>query len=221
VSAPGRPGVAAFDVDGTLLAGDSLAPFLGRLLGRRRATQVVAASGPAMLAAYRTTGRDGAKAVLIARALTGLPVRHVAAEGERYGRELATQVRPAMAGRLSWHRDSGHRVIIVSASLAFYLDAFGRQLGVDQVIATRLEEDGNGHLTGRLLGPNVRGAEKAARLSVALGDQRVELWAYGDSPGDREMLAMADHPHLVGGRRARPRAPRERRVTPAGRARSG
>jgi phosphoserine phosphatase len=34
----------------------------------------------------------------------------------------------------------------------------------------------------------------------------VELWAYGDSPGDAELLAMADHPTWVG-RRALPAGP--------------
>ena len=28
----------------------------------------------------------------------------------------------------------------------------------------------------------------------------VELWAYGDSAGDRELLADADHPHKIGRR---------------------
>jgi phosphatidylglycerophosphatase C len=60
-------------------------------------------------------------------------------------------------------------------------------------------------------GLNNRGPEKVARLQAWL-DARfgsgadVELWAYGDSPGDAELLAMADHPTWIG-RRA-PRAGR-------------
>jgi phosphatidylglycerophosphatase C len=55
-------------------------------------------------------------------------------------------------------------------------------------------------LTGRLDGLNVRASQKALRLAEILGPGPVELWAYGDSAGDREMLAMADHPTLVGRR---------------------
>jgi phosphatidylglycerophosphatase C len=106
-----------------------------------------------------------------------------------------------MAQAMAWHRAQGHRLILVSASLAIYLGPFARASGFDLVIATRLSTDDDGRLTGRLEGANVRGPEKARLLTAALGDQPVELWAYGDSAGDRQMLAMADHPHRVGRRR--------------------
>ncbi|MHB1533276.1 MAG: HAD family hydrolase [Acidimicrobiales bacterium] len=199
---PTRPGVAAFDFDGTLVGGDSLAPFLIRLLGRPRFGQILARSGPPMLAAYRVGGRDASKAALLVRAVAGLESRQVAAVGEAYGAGLARRVRPDMAARLAWHGDQGHRRVLISASLSAYLEPFGRQAGFDEVIATRLEVDETGRLTGRILGANVRGAEKAARLVSLLGPVPVELWAYGDSAGDRELLAMADHPHRVGLRRA-------------------
>ena len=65
-------------------------------------------------------------------------------------------------------------------------------------------------LTGALSGANVRKAEKARRLSDWLRRRRpYELWAYGDSSGDDELLAMADHPTWIGRRadpQLRPRA---------------
>lgn len=194
-----RPGVAAFDFDGTLVAGDSLSPFLRMVLGRR-AVPAVAASSPAMLAAYRSGGRDAAKAALLSRVLAGVDAGHVERHGKAFGATLAGRIRPQMAERLAWHRDQGHRLILVSASLVAYLEPFGALAGFDEVIATRLEVSVTGTLTGRLVGANVRGEEKAVRLRAALGDGPVELWAYGDSTGDREMLAMADHPMLVGRR---------------------
>jgi phosphatidylglycerophosphatase C len=69
------------------------------------------------------------------------------------------------------------------------------------VIATRLEVGSDGRLTGHMDGANVRAEQKAIRLSEVLNGSRpgsVELWAYGDSAGDDQMLAMADHPTLVG-----------------------
>jgi phosphatidylglycerophosphatase C len=111
---------------------------------------------------------------------------------------LAGRIRPDMADRVAWHRRSGHELVLVSASLTAYLEPFARHLGLDQVIATQLEVGPDGVLTGRLAGPNVRGAEKAIRLRRWLGEDPVEIWAYGDSAGDREMLQMADHPTLVG-----------------------
>ena len=49
-------------------------------------------------------------------------------------------------------------------------------------------------------GPNVRAEQKAIRLAEALAPDPVEIWAYGDSAGDVEMLAMADHPVWAGRR---------------------
>ena len=64
------------------------------------------------------------------------------------------------------------------------------------------ERDAGGVLTGRLSGANCRGPEKARRVREWLagaGLDGAELWAYGDSPGDAELLAMADHPVRVDG----------------------
>jgi phosphatidylglycerophosphatase C len=77
----------------------------------------------------------------------------------------------------------------------------GDALGVDAVLATRLAADGE-TFTGALVGENCRGPEKlrrldewlAARVGVEGGRNGVELWAYGDSAGDRELLEVADHP---------------------------
>lgn len=190
-------GVAAFDFDGTLIPGDSLRPFLIRVLGYRRFVDTITAAGPSMVAEYRRGGRDAAKLVLLRRALQGRPARDVLIEGEQFGQELVSKLRSDMADRLRWHRARGHRLILVSASLAAYLEPLGRHVGFDQVIATRLAVDDDGLFSGALVGANVRGQEKADRLRGALASDDVELWAYGNSSGDRELLAMADHPVWV------------------------
>lgn len=206
--------MAAFDFDGTLVDGDSLIPFLALLhrggvdnrLGQRMAeARLLATSGPAMVGAYRRSGRDAAKVALLHRTVGGLYLDQVAAVGAAFGVELAGRLRPDMAARLRWHQEAGHHTVIVSASLDLYLNAFGTVTGFDQVVATSLEVDGDQRLTGRLRGANVRGAEKAQRLRAVLsqltgaatGGPAAEVWAYGDSAGDDEMLAIADHPRRV------------------------
>ena len=197
---PDVRGVAAFDFDGTFVRGDSFPRFLAFVLGRRRFAAVLARSAPAMVAGYRRAGRDGAKAALIARALTGLPADQVAAKGEAFAQTLLVRVRPAMAERMRWHADERHERILVSASLELYLQPLGRLCHFDDVIATRLEVGSDGLLTGRIHGANVRAGEKALRLAEAIGTATATVWAYGDSAGDRQMLEMADHPSWVGHR---------------------
>jgi phosphatidylglycerophosphatase C len=193
--------VAAFDFDGTMIRGDSFVPFLVRAVGPGRFGQLMVISSPATAQAYRAGRRDASKAVLVRRFLAGYPADRLATLGQSYGTQLARRIRPAMAERVAWHRRQGHRLVMVSASFEIYLAATGRALGFDGVLATRLEVGPGGLLTGRLDGPNVRGAEKAVRLKAWLAAEldgtAPRLWAYGDSAGDRELLAMADHPTHV------------------------
>ena len=203
----GPPGVAAFDFDGTLVAGDSLHRFLARLIGPVRFYTRTARAALPMALAYGRHGRDGSKRVLLARSVSGLAVEAVEAAGREFGAELAGRIRPELAQWMAWHDGRGHRRVLVSASLAVYLEPFGRLTGFDHVIATRLACGPDGRLTGQLDGDNVRAHEKARRLRQLLGPEPVELWAYGDSAGDREMLAMAQHPTMVGRRPSPPPVP--------------
>ncbi len=114
-------------------------------------------------------------------------------------------VRPAALSRVRWHQSQGHRIVLVSASLELLVEPWARTVGIHDVLATRLEVR-DGRLTGRLHGRNCFGEEKVERLRALLGDLAgVDLYAYGDGRGDRELLAAAQHPayrmfHGRGGR---------------------
>jgi len=194
--------VAAFDFDGTLSSRDNLIPFLRRVAGTGRVNGALLAALPALL----TGGRNRAKAILLARALAGCPVEHLTDVATTFAQQVvATHLRPDVVDRAEWHRDQGHRVVIVSASLTSFLDPIARQLCFDAVLATEVEIGPDGRCTGRLVGANVRGREKARRLDAWLADTPATIWAYGNSRGDAALLARADHPVRVG---------RSRLVTP-------
>jgi len=195
--------VAAFDVDGTLTTGDCVVPFLRRFLrrfGRRSTTGRILRSSPATLAALARRDRDRLKALATAALLSGVALADVEREAEQFARSVIDhRLRADTTARLRWHIAEGHRVVLVSASYEVYLRHLATHLGAHDVLATRLEIGQDGRLTGRLEGGNCRGPEKARRLEAWLTAQPgidrhgVELWAYGDSAGDAELLAMADH----------------------------
>ncbi|HYF45411.1 MAG TPA: HAD-IB family hydrolase [Acidimicrobiales bacterium] len=189
--------VAAFDFDGTVTRRDTLVPFLRRLHGPGRFTAAGLASLPAL-----ARGREAFKAALLHRLLRGMPAEELARRARAYGEELPPQFRPEAVERIRWHQEQGHQVVLVSASLRAYLDPVVEHLGLDGVCAVELEVDGAGRLTGHMTGPNCRGPEKVVRLTAWLGDEAPErLWAYGNSSGDRELLAAAHEPTWIGRRR--------------------
>lgn len=208
--------VAAFDFDGTVTNGGSVLPFLVFVRGLRPVMAAVVATLPALLQGAVAGGRaaDEAKEAVFSRVLAGLAERDVAAAGRLFAeRHLRRHLRPTVAARLAWHRQQGHRVVLVSASPELYVRVAGDILGVDAVMATRLAVDDGGRLSGRYQGRNCRGEEKRRRLMEwmeaevrrADGDHREDgarrrptVWAYGNSRGDLKLLRAADHGVDVG-----------------------
>ena len=201
-----RPGVAAFDFDGTLARRDTLVPFLRRTCGTPRV----------VLAALRAVGhgrdRDRLKVATIGHLFRGRSAAEVEELGRSYATVIVELLRPEMVDRVRWHRGEGHAVLIVSASLGVYLRPLADHLELDAALAVELVTGADGVLTGAVVGElNTRGPEKVARLQRWADDRfgpdaPFELWAYGDSAGDDELLALADHPTWVGRRADRGRA---------------
>jgi phosphatidylglycerophosphatase C len=205
--APGPPQVvAAFDVDGTLTTRDCVTPFLRRAAGSRLWTTLLG-HPLALGASLARRDRDRLKE-LACSALRGTDSSAIDALGVGFAREVAAEwLRDDTVARLRRHRELGHTVILASASLDPYLVPLGELLAVDAVVCTVLERGADGRLTGRLDGANCRGAEKARRVRDWLEGAALagsDLWAYGDSSGDDELLTLADHPLRVDGIRVDP-----------------
>lgn len=197
-----RRRIAAFDFDGTLSKRDVLGEFLIRFAGPWTVLRSLVRHLPLAIGVVRgRASRDSFKAVLFADVFASRSEGALLEEGRRFaGRILRSRLRRDTLERLRWHTARGHETVLVSASLEAYLVPLAEAIGVDHVIAVRLEADAEGRLTGAMEGGNVRGPAKAELLSSWLGDDRAEIWAYGDSEGDRELLAMADHAVWVGRR---------------------
>lgn len=198
------PRVAAFDVDGTLTTTDSVVPFLRRTAGTPRLVSRMLASPVSLARAGVRRDRDALKAASAAATFSGLPLESVRADAAVFAREVHDRrLRVDVVESLRAHLETGDTVVLVSASFEVYLEPLAELLGVHDVIAVRLEVDERGILTGRLDGPNCRGPEKVVRLHDWLdrhagGRDAVHLVAYGDSRGDRELLADADEAHWMG-----------------------
>jgi phosphatidylglycerophosphatase C len=193
--------IAAFDVDGTLTRRDCVLPFLVRVAGRRSVARALARRPHLLVAAARDRNRRDDVKALLTGVLAGRDEADVQDEGRDFATEIADHwMRPDVVDRLRWHTGAGHDVVLVTASLAAYAEPLGARLGATRVVATELESDRAGRLTGRLAGANCRGEEKVRRLAALYGDPPRLAWAYGDSPDDAPMLRLARHPVHVGPR---------------------
>lgn len=209
-AAPVRHVVAAFDFDGTIVDRDTLVPFLVLAFGRARVAATFATlplTGLGWL--LRLVPIDAFKRRVLRRLLAGAPAGRLRALGEAHAHAVWRWLRVDAVNRIEWHREQGHRLVLVSSSLDLYLAVVAKDLGFDDLLCTRLAvergPDGVERFTGLLEGADCTGAEKLRRLQALVGDLRdVELHAYGDSDGDRELLAAAGHPHFRPFRRQEP-----------------
>ena len=190
--------VAAFDFDGTLTRRGSVFGFLSAVAGRRPVVRAAIGLAPSLAHAALVGGAvaDDTKEELFTRILAGVDAASLfQVAGEFAVGHLAAQTRPEVRRRLDWHRGRGDRVVVVSASPDAYVSVAAERLAADAAIATRLEVDGAGRLTGRYDGANCRGEEKIRRLRLWMAEAGLEdarLWAYGNSRGDLRMLRAAD-----------------------------
>lgn len=210
----GRPTVAAFDFDGTLLAGDTVL-ILHRLV---RGPLLMALDWLLLLPAA-LAWKSGRRSTIwfkehVLRCILAAcdPARRPSLLAEELPMLLSQRLRPEALARLEHHRRCGHRLTIISASPLPLLEPVARRLGVD-LIATGMEGN-DGAL--RLSTANCKGAEKVRRLESWLGQplSRVRLEAYGDSRGDRELLEAADLPHWRSFTQEPHPFPRKRRSLP-------
>ena len=184
--------LALFDFDGTLTTSETWTPFVRRIAGAKPSLARRLTVAPAILAhraglISSSRGRQWAVRALC----RGLDAAAVVAAGEAYAADtLPSVLRAETVARLIWHRDRGDRVVVVSASLDAYLHPWCARLGVD-CVCTELEKQGE-RLTGRYLGGDCSGPEKAKRVNARyrLADFS-QVHAYGDSGEDRELLALA------------------------------
>ena len=193
--------VAAFDVDNTLTVRDCVVPFMKTVGGVSKLSKVVLSDLGKTIQNVRRRDRDALKMKFVDGIFAGKDAREVESLGVQFASKVADKwLRSDVASRLRWHQEQGHVVILVSASLGAYLHPLGDLLEVDAVLCTELEEE-NGVLTGKLIGQNCRGKEKASRVQKWCQDSGIALedlmYAYGDSSGDTELLELFSEPTWV------------------------
>ena len=174
--------LAAFDLDGTLLWGESVWEAIARGIGRmERVREMEEQIAPDQIAEV-TAAREESAGWYSAYTSEEL-LEHVA----------SMQVAPGVDEGFALLRQHGFRIALVSLTWEFAVEWFANRFGADYFVGTALSPD------GRIT--HFWPANKAlwlAELADKLGVNMSDVAAVGDTRGDVPMLLAAGHPYWVG-----------------------
>lgn len=190
--------MAVFDFDGTITRKDTLLEFIKFAKGKR-AFYIGFLRHALVLIAYRLKIYPNwkAKQRIFTYFFGGMLTSDFDSLCEDFFRQRGKRlIYDSAAKQIKDYINRHIEIVIISASIENWILPFACHLGVEHVLGTKLEINKDGQLTGRFLTANCYGAEKVKRLNELLPERsNYYLIAYGDSRGDRELLAYADERH--------------------------
>lgn len=195
-------GLAFFDLDGTLVVGQTTL-LLVKFLRRAEVVSTAFLLGTVLwfvgykLGVVKVTERSRSQG---ARVFAGRSHTEVEGLMKRFTDEtLVPRFHASAVAALAEHQAAGDRVVVISAALEPVVEAVCRRLGVGEFVGTVCEVD-NGRYSGRLLGRSPHGDEKervAVKYMDRWGVDRSECWAYADHGSDVNLLRAVGHPVAV------------------------
>jgi HAD superfamily hydrolase (TIGR01490 family) len=199
-TAPPSSLAALFDVDNTLIPGEACEVRFFRYLWRRR------------LVGWREVRRSLLCLMRHCPSISIHPLRErkVYLEGkdpftietcarEFFDEEMVKAVSGKGRERLEAHRQSGHQLILISGAPDFLITPLAAALNVPTLFAARPERR-NDQYTGDIVPPLPYGPGKQQLILSHAQEKGLDLkssFAYGDSPGDTEILQLVGYPIVV------------------------
>jgi HAD superfamily hydrolase (TIGR01490 family) len=187
-----KKGIAFFDFDGTITTKDTLLEFIKFCKGNFRFYLGFLLNSP-YLVAFKTKiiSNQAAKEKVLQYFFRGTSVGDFEKLCQSFTKgKLPSLIRPGALKEISKLKQENYVVVVVSASPQNWIKEWADQAGVE-LIASRLEVK-NDMITGKILGKNCHGEEKVRRImeKYVITDY-TSIHAYGDTSGDRQMLALA------------------------------
>ncbi len=197
-SKSGRTTAAFFDFDGTLIAGFSVASFVGRKLLSGRTSPREALEQLLTIGDYGVGRTDFAG--LLTRAATSLrgtsdsTLREFAKEV--FEKDLSANLYPESRALVEAHVRKGHTVVIVSSATQYQVEPAAAELDFEHVLCTQLEVK-DGIVTGELAAPMCYGTGKFEAARRFAKEKRISLaksYFYTDGSEDIPLLEAVGFP---------------------------
>ena len=204
-TATAPPRLALFDLDGTLLAGDTDALWCDFLIGEGVLERAAFEAANAAIAERYGRGAitPAEFCAFYAATLAGRSAAHWAPLRQRF---VADAIAPRLGARslalVEQHRVAGDRLVLTTATSRFLTEPIAERLGIADLIASELEVAAGvftGHNAGVL---NMRDG-KVARLKTWLAAEGIaeaslaDATFYSDSINDLPLLSAVGKPVVV------------------------
>ena len=189
--------IAFFDFDGTITKKDTLLEFIKYSVGSKNYFLGIFANLPMLLRfKLKLLANDEAKQRLLTYFFGNWSEDKFKTTAYNYSKnEIDKVVKKSALEKINWHKKNGDKVVVVSASLESWLKPWCEKNNLD-LICTKMRFD-EGRVSGRFLGKNCHGQEKADKIKESFDLKKYDkIYAYGDSSGDKQMLALSTHPHF-------------------------
>lgn len=185
--------IAFFDFDGTISKKDTLIHFIRFAVGDLNFLLGIVLLSPTILMyKLKLINSHYAKQMVISYYFKNYKEVDFINITRSYSlNKLSKIIRPEAIKKILWHKEQGHKVVVVSASIDYWLKPWCKINNLE-LIATKLEVK-NGKISGKFLTKNCNGIEKVNRIRKLYNLEKFrEIYAYGDSKGDEQMLALTN-----------------------------
>ncbi len=188
--------IAIYDMDRTITRRGTYIAWLLFWAWRRAPWRLLLLPATGMFGAAYLLGlidrgrlKEASQALLMGAGVTRADVDEVAAA---FADRVA--VLPGALAQIARDRAEGRRLVMATASYAFYAEAIGRRVDIADIIATRSVWTGD-RLVARIDGENCYGAAKRSMVDVwlaRLSRPPVHVRAYSDHVSDAPLFERAD-----------------------------
>jgi phosphatidylglycerophosphatase C len=184
--------IAFFDFDGTITTKDTLLEIIKFQKGKPSFYFGFILHIP-WLIAYKLNWLPNnlAKQKILTYFFDGMEERVFQEKCDLFAENIIPEiVRPGALSEINHLRSRGFEIVVVSASAGNWIRKWTERLLL-QLIATKLEVK-KGLITGNILGENNHGEQKVANIRELWNlNEYEEIYAYGDSSGDKPMMDLA------------------------------
>jgi len=182
-----------FDFDGTITNSDSMFEFLKSIYKKKSFYFLLLKSVPIFIKFnLGIISRDEFKEKFLLNFFSKFSKNYIEIKANKFANDYKTYVKISAINYIeNLKKDKNNEISIVSASLDIWIKPIAEKMGVNSI--TTISTFNKNSFTG-ISGKNCWGEEKVSRIkSIYNLKDFTEIYAYGDSKGDYQMLDIANH----------------------------